>query len=585
MLNEQIKASDATLTESELQAIAKTAYGELLGRTCDDQRRFPHQAEHHSVANRAYADFYQRQTENGGHVPLLDGEEVALRFRGWPQDRIDRLKDVIQLAVDGHEFIKTRFIDHHLREIGFEPSDARRSVVRRALYPAYRDACLEAERTLQAAMAGSSGASAAATSAPAGIVPTDVAPDAAPASSSPTDADCMSDFVLQAISDLMNDEAWVAKTGRQARSTVALFELLIGRKPFAAILQSDLSTFKRKIRFLPKRYSMSDAGSRKIVLEAVAQGEARAAETEKSGKKAVSSLSNRTLNRHLSSLSTLLIWARGDGRTVPALSFDALQTFISKRKRARNQRPATSILDIQKMFALPVFTGCQQHSGGTGQIILRARRTPGPAIVHDAFYWIPLLLYYTGLRREEGCKLSVDDIHDDGPIPYVNIDFTEFGGLKNDHSVRPVPLHSELLRLGFLDFVGECRRRGYRELFPELRPTNLVQNYGDVYGKIVWPHLKRQGGLMTEATTHGTRHLFSTSLKAKKVFSEFRRDLMGQAGLNIAEERYSENTGLETLQTVIEELPAVTAHLPVGTLNLPLAANRRPQPNKSRASS
>ena len=485
MLNEQIKASDATLTESELQAIAKTAYGELLGRTCDDQRRFPHSAEHHSLANRAYADFYQRQTENGGHVPLLDGEEGALRFRGWPQDRIDRLKEVIQLAVDGHEFIKRRFIDHHLREIGFEPSDARRSVVRRALYPAYRDACLEAERTLQAAMAGLGGASAATTSAPVAIVPTDVAPDAAPSPSLPKDADCMSDFVKQAISDLMNDEAWVAKTGRQARSTVALFELLMGKKPFAAIVQSDLSTFKRKIRFLPKRYSMSDAGSRKMVLEAVAQGEARAAEAQKSGKKAVPSLSNRTLNRHLSSLSTLFIWARGDGRTVPTVSFDALQTVISKRKRARGQRPATSIPDIQKMFALPVFTGCQQHGGGTGQIILRARWTPGPVIVHDAFYWIPLLLYYTGLRREEGCKLSVDDIHDDGPIPYVNIDFTEFGSLKNDHSVRPVPLHSELLRLGFLNFVGECRRRGYRELFPELRATNAVQNYGDVYGKVV----------------------------------------------------------------------------------------------------
>ncbi len=92
MLNERIKASDATLTEGELQAIAKTAYGELLGRTCDDQRRFPHQAEHHSMANRAYADFYQRQAENGGQVPLLDGEEVALRFRGWPQDRIDRFR-------------------------------------------------------------------------------------------------------------------------------------------------------------------------------------------------------------------------------------------------------------------------------------------------------------------------------------------------------------------------------------------------------------------------------------------------------------------------------------------------------------
>ena len=80
------------------------------------------------------------------------------------------------------------------------------------------------------------------------------------------------------------------------------------------------------------------------------------------------------------------------------------------------------------------------------------------------------------------------------------------------------------------------------------------------------------------------RHQFSASLKAKKVFSEFRRDLMGQAGQNIAEERYSENSGLETLQAVVEELPAVTAHLAAGKLNLPPVVDRRPKRDPARSS-
>jgi hypothetical protein len=29
----------------------------------------------------------------------------------------------------------------------------------------------------------------------------------------------------------------------------------------------------------------------------------------------------------------------------------------------------------------------------SGQAVLRARLTPGPAIIHDAFYWVPLLCF------------------------------------------------------------------------------------------------------------------------------------------------------------------------------------------------
>ena len=175
-----------------------------------------------------------------------------------------------------------------------------------------------------------------------------------------------------------------------------------------------------------------------------------------------------------------------------------------------------------------------------------ARFTPGDAIVHDAFYWCPLLLHYTGARREELCKLRPRDIKIENGIAFIWIDFTETGRVKNDHSVRPVPLHSELIRLGFLDFAHECGQRGYDVLFPELRPTNAVQGYGDVYFKNVWSHLKARGEMTSDATVHGMRHRFSTDLKTKKVFSEFRRDVMGHAGTNINEERYSDPNALVT---------------------------------------
>jgi len=582
MINDRMRAADATLTEADLQAMAKVAYGELLGRTCDQQRQYPHHFEMHSASNLAWADYYHRQFENGGCVPFIDGEEPALRFRGWDAERIARLRAIIEVVMEGTEPIKSRFIDFHLREAGFEPSDARRRTVRRALNPAYRDACLDAEKSLQSAF-GQQPKSGASPYAAADIA-TDHAPkrgDAAPTESAAV-GPRMSEITQQAINELIADEAWGQKSGRQLLSTVRLFELLIGPQPFASLTQNDLATFKRKLRFVPKTYSMSDARSCEAVLEAVRACEA--AEKANGGKasNASYSLSNRTLNRHLSSLSTLHIWARANGLAVPPLLFDQLQS-KSRRDRTRDQRPAISVEDVSKLFALPTFCGSQVHAGGTGQIVLRARKTAGPLVVHDAFYWVPLLLYYTGARREEICKLSIDDVHTPSAIPHILINFTEFGSLKNEQSIRPVPLHSELVRLGFVSFVTECRQRGYRELFPELRATNQVQNYGDVYYKVVWRHLCKWGELATEATVHGLRHRFSSSLKTQKVFSEFRRDLMGQAGLNIAEERYSENAGLEVLKDVVEKMPSATDHLQAAPLNLPPAAKRRAQPNKKRS--
>jgi integrase len=268
-----------------------------------------------------------------------------------------------------------------------------------------------------------------------------------------------------------------------------------------------------------------------------------------------------TIDRHITALRILHRWAGVSGIPAPRWSFENLHIGASKKKRDRSQRAPTSLEDLQKLFALPIFTGCRKHRGGTGQVDLRARFTPGPAIVHDAFYWVPLLLYYTGARREEICKLRPDDFRELDGIPYIQIDETETGRVKNDGSVRAIPLHSELVRLGLLDFVEECRRRGRDVLFPELRPTNKVQKYGDVFYKRAWIHIRERGALSPKANIHGTRHRFSTALKDQMVQSEYRGDLLGHVGKTITEERYSEAAGLRLLKEVVDQLPSITDHL------------------------
>jgi integrase len=551
LVEERVRRADERPSEAELQAIAKAEFQNQLARYCDMQREHPQQRAMHSAANLAYADYYQRMIDTGGRPEFVEGEEAALLASGYLLERLERLK----IVIGRHHGGRQRTMAFHLSSLGFQPNRGLTAMVERALYPAYRDACLEAELALAPPGRALAFHSAAPETPAPGAAHDPLAAASAPAPApAPALGPTLGELLGTAINDLQAEGRWDDKLCRQARSSVAVFELLTGAKPFAACTQEDLATFRRKLRLLPKRYDMTSAKSRAIVL-AAAEGRPTGVPEAELG------LAPPTINRHITALRVLHRWAGVSGIAAPIWSFENLHIGVSKKKRDRSQRPPTSLEDLQKLFALPIFTGCRKHRGGTGQVDLRARFRPGPAIVHDAFYWVPLLLYYTGARREEICKLRPDDFRELDCIPYIQIDETETGRVKNDGSVRAIPLHSELIRLGLIDFVEECRRHGRDVLFPELRPTNKVQKYGHVFYKRAWVHIRDKGGLSPDANIHGTRHRFSTALKDQMVQSEYRGDLLGHVGKTITEERYSEAAGLRLLKEVVDRLPSLTSHL------------------------
>lgn len=101
--------------------------------------------------------------------------------------------------------------------------------------------------------------------------------------------------------------------------------------------------------------------------------------------------------------------------------------------------------------------------------------TPG----RDWRYWIPLLMLLSGARPNELAQLRAGDIRQsDAGNPYLNL-FREAGEepikLKSRTSRRRIPIHSELVKLGFLQFV-ECRRNAAdakAALFPTLKENRF----------------------------------------------------------------------------------------------------------------
>ena len=77
------------------------------------------------------------------------------------------------------------------------------------------------------------------------------------------------------------------------------------------------------------------------------------------------------------------------------------------------------------------------------------------------FFWVPLIAFYTGMRISEIGSLKVDDFKADNNVHYIYVSDS-----KTKSGERPVPIHSELLALGILDYVNDVKALGKTSLFP-----------------------------------------------------------------------------------------------------------------------
>jgi integrase len=155
----------------------------------------------------------------------------------------------------------------------------------------------------------------------------------------------------------------------------------------------------------------------------------------------------------------------------------------------------------------------------------------------EAAFWLPLLALYSGARLSELAPLAVDDIKIDtaSGVPFMTVveDATLGRTVKTDTSVRAVPLHSELLRIGFMDFVEHARAESgsSRRLFPEVE-KGPKGTYGEVWSK--WfGRYKRSLGIDNENSVfHSFRHGFKDALRAAQVSEDINDALTGHAGGN-----------------------------------------------------
>ncbi|MBU0801786.1 MAG: site-specific integrase, partial [Alphaproteobacteria bacterium] len=131
----------------------------------------------------------------------------------------------------------------------------------------------------------------------------------------------------------------------------------------------------------------------------------------------------------------------------------------------------------------------------------------------NAVFWLPLLAAYTGARREEIAQLYVSDVrqHESGQWLIRIIDDRPDKSVKTHSSRRDIPIHEDLLALGFLDLV-----HGHA---PDTRVFPQLDKISGRYSGIVAKHWRvltqrcevyRQG----RHPIHAFRHTFKTLARA-----------------------------------------------------------------------
>lgn len=165
--------------------------------------------------------------------------------------------------------------------------------------------------------------------------------------------------------------------------------------------------------------------------------------------------------------------------------------------------------------------------------------------VRDWKRWIILIGRYSGMRQNEICQLYHNDVMRVEGVWCFSIDnLNPNQTLKTDSSRRFVPIHSQLLTLGLVDFISD--RKGH--LFPEL--TLHLGSYGHYFSR--WfTRFRDKHGL---PEYHSLRHYAATTFKQNGFPEQFASQVLGHSNAAITYNRYGKGIDVSCSVELVETL-------------------------------
>jgi integrase len=257
-------------------------------------------------------------------------------------------------------------------------------------------------------------------------------------------------------------------------------------------------------------------------------------------------ISAATINKWLTCLQSVLNWARKNG-VIPDDVAWADPVAGMRLKVPRSKRRPWETDELSVLFSSPIYLQEARPKGGKG----------------EAAYWLPLLALYSGARLNELAPMCADDVKLDvssgGRFMTVIEDEEAGRTVKTETSVRAVPIHPELIRIGFFEFVEQQRTASgpSARLFPKLTQGSKG-GFGEAFSKWFGRHKRSLGIENKNSVFHSFRHGFKDALRAAGVNEDVNDALTGHGGGNTVARGYGSDDmvrrfGFPTLKTALEK--------------------------------
>ncbi|CAM3446615.1 site-specific integrase [Parendozoicomonas haliclonae] len=273
-------------------------------------------------------------------------------------------------------------------------------------------------------------------------------------------------------------------------------------------------------------------------------------------------LSHESVKNHQQWVKNYLKFCFENGHTESDLSEYVKVLKVSKDNKTK-RIPFTAD-DLKKIFSGHLYNGSEP--------------------VYPARYWLPVLALYTGARIEEICQLNVSDIKkSDGGNWYIDINDEEAGKkLKTENAVRHVPIHPQLERAGFLEFVKSVQTEN---LFVEglsnraKKSSNLSQWFNRdeprCKGYFVRCGITKNGSRGNREWTkvfHSFRHTFITACRDSGLQDSYIAAIVGHEQAYAITHGYGDKYSTDLLATemdkvILPEFPLPTSLIPYGAFS------------------
>lgn len=235
---------------------------------------------------------------------------------------------------------------------------------------------------------------------------------------------------------------------------------------------------------------------------------------------------------------------------ITANPFDGARSIEAVKSDREDWTPS----ELAKLFADPLFTEYRlpddSRAGGA------------------AAYFVPLLALYTGARISELAQLHTDDIEEDPddegrPVLRMRADRAKGQRLKTTESKRRIPMHSELVRLGLVDYWRMVKAAGPGPLFPAIKRRKDGDELNGAGGKLSewFGDYKTAKGFDKTKVFHSLRHTMQTRLVLADVDSSIADALSGRSAKSVGARHYLHTRPVD-MRPFMEKLTYPGLHLP-----------------------